>query len=153
MGAHSRSLRFGLLTSLAACCMAITLAGEAWAGGVFPPVSSFSARGPFSTVVETPAQVACTIHRPATLGQNGVTHPVLLWGNGTGSSPATYSALLSHWASHGFIVAAANTSNAGNGSQMIACLNFVLAQNGTPSSVYFQKVDPGRIGDGPIQPW
>ena len=146
MSIQTRPLRRGWLISLAVCCSTLLLGAEARAGGTFPPVSSFSNRGPFSTVVETPASVACTIHRPTTLGQNGVTHPVVLWGNGTGASPSTYSALLSHWASHGFIVAAANTSNAGNGSQMIACLNFVLAQNANPSSVYFQKVDPGRVG-------
>ena len=38
------------------------------AGGNFPPVSSFSARGPFSTVVETPAFSGCTIHRPEHAG-------------------------------------------------------------------------------------
>ena len=147
MRAHTRSLRCSRLVSLAAVCAALVLLGaEARAGGDVPPVASFANRGPFSTVVETPGGTACTIHRPATLGQNGVTHPVILWGNGTGASPSTYSALLSHWASHGFIVAAANTSNAGNGSQMIACLDFIIGQNGTSSSVYFQKVDTGRIG-------
>src|SRR5688500_20303758 len=95
------------LITVAACSAALLASSEARAGGNFPPVSSFSARGPFSTVVETPAFSGCTIHRPSTLGQNGVTHPVILWGNGTGATPSTYSALLSHWASHGFIVAAA----------------------------------------------
>jgi predicted dienelactone hydrolase len=146
MSIHTRCLRRGWLMSLVACFSVLLFAAEASAGGVFPPVSSFSARGPFATVVETPAGVACTIHRPATLGQNGVTHPVILWGNGTGASPSTYSALLSHWASHGFIVAAANSSNAGNGSQMITCLNFVLTQNNNSSSVFFRRVDPARIG-------
>lgn len=134
------------LITLAACSAALLASSEARAGGNFPPVSSFSARGPFSTVVETPAFSGCTIHRPSTLGQNGVTHPVILWGNGTGATPSTYSALLSHWASHGFIVAAANTSNAGNGSQMINCLDFVLDRNDNPSSIYFNRVDPERVG-------
>lgn len=145
MSIHTQSLRRGLLMSLVACSVSLS-AAEVRAAGNFPPVSSFSNRGPFATVVQTPAGVACTIHRPATLGQNGVTHPVILWGNGTGASPSTYSALLSHWASHGFIVAAANTSNAGNGSQMITCLNFLLTQNNTSSSVFFRRIDPLRIG-------
>jgi hypothetical protein len=75
-----------------------------------------------------------------------VTNPVILWGNGTFTSPNTYSALLTHLASHGFIVAAANTSNAGNGSQMLNCLNFVTTQNSTSGSAYFQHVDLARVG-------
>jgi predicted dienelactone hydrolase len=112
--------------------------------GNFPPVTSFAARGPFATTQQTLG--ACTVHRPTTLGQGGVTHPVVLWGNGTGATPSSYSELLSHLASHGFIVAAANTSNAGNGSQMLTCLTNVTNANATPGSVFFQRVDTARIG-------
>ena len=146
MRTHTVHPRRSWLVSVTVCCAALLYCRAAGAGGSFPPVASFSSAGPFATVIDRPSSAACTIHRPATLGQNGVTHPVILWGNGTGATPSTYQELLAHWASHGFIVAAANTSNAGNGSQMITCLNFVLAQNTSPSSVYFGKVDPGRIG-------
>jgi predicted dienelactone hydrolase len=112
--------------------------------GTFPSVTSFSAPGPFSTTIDRPAN--CTVFRPATLGQGGVTHPVILWGNGTTASPSTYSELLTHLASHGFIVAAANTSNAGNGSQMLNCLTFVTTQNSTSGSAYFNHVDLTRVG-------
>ena len=113
--------------------------------GTFPSVTSFSAAGPFA-VTRQAGGSTCTIFRPTTLGQNGVTHPVILWGNGTFSSPSNYAAFLTHLASHGFIVAAANTSNAGNGSQMIACLNFMTTQNSTSSSVFFNRVDLARVG-------
>jgi len=112
--------------------------------GTFPTVTSFANRGPFATTSTNANQ--CTVHRPTTLGQNGVTHPVILWGNGTGATPATYSALLGHLASHGFVVAAANTSNAGNGSQMINCLNLVSNQNNTPGNVLFQRLDLNQVG-------
>jgi hypothetical protein len=114
--------------------------------GTFPPVTSFTDPGPFATTREAPAGSNCTIFRPTTLGQGGVTNPVILWGNGTFTSPNTYSALLTHLASHGFIVAAANTSNAGNGSQMLACLNFVTTQNDRAGTAYFQHVDLARVG-------
>lgn len=117
---------------------------ERQAAGSFPPVASFSARGPFETVEH--ALGDCRVHRPATLGQGGVTHPVILWGNGTFSWPAIYTGLLSHLASHGFIVAAANTSNAGDGSQMIACLDAVLAAHGAAGGPFFGRVDPSRVG-------
>jgi hypothetical protein len=112
--------------------------------GVFPTVTSFENRGPFATTSTNANN--CTIFRPTQLGQGGVTHPVIIWGNGTGASPSSYSALLTHLASHGFIVAAANTSNAGNGSQMLACLTLVINQNGTAGSALFQRVDVNRVG-------
>jgi hypothetical protein len=114
------------------------------ASGSFPSVSSFTDRGPFATTQQALAD--CTVFRPNTLGENGLTHPVILWGNGTFSWPAIYSGILTHLASHGFIVAAANTSNAGDGSQIIACLDAVLAENGRPGSPFYQRVDTAQIG-------
>jgi predicted dienelactone hydrolase len=112
--------------------------------GVFPSVASFAARGPFATTQA--GQGTCTIHSPVNLGQGGVTHPVIIWGNGTGVSPASYQALLSHWASHGFIVAAANTSNAGSGSAMLSCLTTMTTNNNSQASRFFQRVDVTRVG-------
>lgn len=117
---------------------------EIQSGGTFPPVTSFAERGSFATTEQ--ALGACTVHRPAVLGQNGVTHPVILWGNGTGAAPGVYGALLSHLASHGFIAAAANTTNAGNGSQMLACLDALAAANNTPGSPFFTRVDTASVG-------
>lgn len=112
--------------------------------GVFPPVTSYSARGPFATTQAV--QGSCTIHSPVNLGQGGVIHPVIIWGNGTGATPSSYAALLSHWASHGFIVAAANTTNAGSGTAMLACLTLMQNNNANPASRFFQRVDVTRVG-------
>ena len=115
------------------------------AAGTFPSVSDFAATGPFSTTSGS-LGLSCTVYRPSNLGQGGVTHPVILWGNGTGSAPSTYSGLLRHLASHGFIVVAADTSNAGNGSEMISCLNSVISANGSSLSPFYQRVDTARVG-------
>ena len=64
------------------------LSGVAQEAGTFPSVSDFAASGPFSTTSGS-LGLSCTVYRPSTLGQNGVTHPVILWGNGTGASPST----------------------------------------------------------------
>ena len=117
---------------------------ESQAAGSFPPVVSFADPGPFETSRYELGD--CTVYRPTALGENGVTHPVIIWGNGTFSVPVFYTGLLTHLASHGFIVAAANTSNAGNGSQMIACLDAVIAASTTAGSAYYQHVDTARIG-------
>jgi hypothetical protein len=47
------------------------------------------------------------LFRPdATLGKDGFRHPIAAWGNGIGTTPDQYGKLLSHIASHGFIVIA-----------------------------------------------
>jgi hypothetical protein len=120
----------------------VDLGGQA--SGGFPGVTSFADPGPFDTVQHDLGE--CKVHRPAVLGENGLTHPVVIWGNGTFSFPAIYTGVLSHLASHGFIVAAANTSNAGDGSQMIACLDNVLAENDRPGSALYQHVDTAQVG-------
>jgi hypothetical protein len=108
--------------------------------GSFPPVADFAERGPFETIVEdSPAD--CEIYRPAVLGEAGRRHPVIIWGNGTTAWPAIYEGGLDHWASHGFIVAAANTSNAGTGEEMLDCLDWVYAENDRAGSPYEGNVD------------
>jgi hypothetical protein len=114
-------------------------------GSTFPAVSDFAAPGPFTTTsgAEGPA---CTIFRPDPLGADGRKHPIIIWGNGTLASPPIYAPVLTHWATHGFIVAAANTSNAGTGNEMIACLEYVLDQNTISGSPYFGNVNPNLVG-------
>jgi hypothetical protein len=119
--------------------------GGSGGGSTFPPVSDFSKAGPFATT-SGPGGTTCTITRPNPLGAQGRIHPVIIWGNGTGASPATYQQVHTHWASHGFIVAAANTSSAGNGTAMLACLDYVIAQNGMASSAFFNRVDAAHVG-------
>lgn len=114
-------------------------------GSPFPPVSSFDRSGPYSTTSER-GGLRCTIYRPRTLGQSGVRHPIIIWGNGTGGSPSTYGSLLKHWASHGFVVAAANTSNAGTGEEMLGCLDYLIEENAKSRGTYAGMLNPGRVG-------
>tara|TARA_R110000764_G_scaffold112761_2_gene199617 strand:+ start:28098 stop:28970 length:873 start_codon:yes stop_codon:yes gene_type:complete len=114
-------------------------------GTGFPSVSSFSSSGSFSTTSGS-AGFSCTVYRPSTLGANGLKHPIITWGNGTGASPSTYSALLNHWASQGFVVIAANTSNAGTGQDMLNCVDYLVDQNNRSSGTYAGKLDLNRIG-------
>jgi hypothetical protein len=119
----------------------------------FPPVTDFGARGPFTVVKDTASTIAslgaaaCTIYRPTTLGEGGRQHPVIIWGNGTGTpTEIVYEWLFNQWASHGFIVAAANTPNAGTGVEMLACLDWATSQNTLSGSPYEGHVAIGRSG-------
>ncbi|MAB23775.1 alpha/beta hydrolase family protein [Pseudomonas neustonica] len=114
-------------------------------GTGFPGVTDFAASGSFTTTNGS-AGFSCTVYRPSTLGANNLKHPIILWGNGTGASPSTYSGLLSHWASQGFVVAAANTSNAGTGEAMLDCLDYLTTQNNRTTGTYANKLDLNRVG-------
>ncbi|PWK84944.1 chlorophyllase-like protein [Lentzea atacamensis] len=107
--------------------------GKAWA-----------APGPFA-VAETPSGAGHTLFHPARLG-GCRTYPVLLWGNGSGSTPETYAGLLRHLASHGFIVVAADTGAAGSGREMLAGLDHVTAEHHRPGSVFRGRVALDRVG-------
>jgi len=107
--------------------------------------SNFSGTGPFSVTVTSGS--SNTYYSPTNLGSNGCTrHPVILWGNGTLTAVSWYDGLLRHLASHGFVVAAANTSNAGSGSQMLQGLTQLSQWNGQSSNRFYQRVDLANVG-------
>ncbi|MGI5129293.1 chlorophyllase/cutinase-like alpha/beta fold protein [Pseudonocardia sp. CA-107938] len=107
--------------------------------------AQWSEPGPWSVTVEA-LDAAHTVYRPADLGAPGTLHPVILWGNGTGVTPKLYDGLLRHWASHGFVVAAANTPNAGSGTEMLAGATRLISENDRPDSPYHQRIDTAHIG-------
>jgi len=120
-------------------------AGAATADGCPSVNGNWAGSGPFAVTVQQ-SGAGQTIYRPSALGTQGCTaHPVILWGNGTGTTPKNYDALLRHWASHGFIVAAANTRNAYSGKEMVAGLDFLTAQNQTAGSVFLGRVDTAHV--------
>src|SRR5690348_17265038 len=55
----------------------------------FPAVTDFAASGPYATTKETNTgpNGAYTLFRPTTLGEGGLKHPILTWGNGTFVTP------------------------------------------------------------------
>jgi hypothetical protein len=140
--------------ALAACTCDDDLAGEAIcvadgsgfgaceceepAESPFPPVADFAEHGSFTTVrnIEGPE---CEVFRPEPLGSEGLRHPIIVWGNGTFVTPDAYWQVLEHWATHGFFVIAASTSNAGTGQEMLQCLDYALAE-------YDGLVDPDHVG-------
>jgi hypothetical protein len=117
-------------------------------GGTLPPVSSVDADGPFATNAATntgPARAGWVVH-PATLGANGLKHPVFIWGPGAGTGPSNYDFHLRRIASHGFIVYSETSTS--SGSEMKAAIDWLIAENGRPASPYYQKIDTARIAAG-----
>ncbi len=110
-------------------------------------VSSFEAPGPYKTMTinSTGPGGTFTLYRPSELGQGGVRHPIITWGNGTGTTPAIYSAFLTHLASHGFVVIASNNSNTGSGAEMLSGVQWLIEQN-TGTGELAGKLDTTKVG-------
>lgn len=114
----------------------VTASAFSGRGGTTTPTVDYGASGG-QTVTSERGGLSCTVYRPTQLNGN---NPVILWGNGTGASPRTYAGLLRHWASWGFVVVAANTSNAGTGEDMLGCLDWL------ERSSLARQVDLTKVG-------
>jgi hypothetical protein len=120
-------------------------AADAQVSGCPSVGSNFAGSGPFGVTTQTTS--TNTFYSPSSLGSRGcTTHPVILWGNGTLTSVSWYDDFLRHLASHGFIVAAANTSNAGSGNEMLQGLTQLRTWNGQLGHRFNGRVDLANVG-------
>lgn len=141
LGTVSRGTRRAPVRAVAALAVAMAVLAGCW-----PSVgTNFAEPGPFGEVTVR-QDAAHTYYWPTDLGSRDRKHPVILWGNGTFLNPTAYDAFLRHFASHGFIVAAANTTNAGSGQEMLAGLDNLTTFDGDPASPFYGKVDLTRVG-------
>src|SRR4051812_34799638 len=127
-----------------AAMLPVAPAAHAQTPGIPSVGSRFAERGPYSVTVSRESDH--TYYSPSMLGGGGARHPVILWGNGTTARPIVYDALLRHFASHGFIVAAVNTPQAGSGQEMLAGLDNLTRFNSQPGHRFHGKVDLDRVG-------
>jgi hypothetical protein len=68
-------------------------------------------------------------------------HPIVAWGNGTGvSDGGTYGFYQEHAASWGMVVVASHESNCGSGEWHKAGLDYMLAENDNPMSMFYGKL-------------
>jgi hypothetical protein len=135
-----------LLATVCLCLLGAAAPAPAATANGCPSVGErWADTGPF-TVTSYQSGTGHTIYRPAQLGALGCTsHPVIIWGNGTGTTPSTYDGLLRHWASHGFVVAAANTTQAGDGREMLEGLDYLQAQNQAAGSPLQGMLDMDHV--------
>ncbi len=121
------------------------------ATGPFPAVTDLQAGGPFTgaTVQNSGPNGDYTIYHPAELAPGGARNPIVGWMSGGSTEPSLYT-LLPHLATHGFVVVASNTVPAIGaevelGQEIIAGIDWILAQNEDASSMFFEKLDASRI--------
>ena len=90
----------------------------------------------------------CSLHiafYPEALETTDAVYPVVVWANGTICAPVLYTELLKSIAAAGFIVVTNSDVMSGSGSSQIAALDWILAQNADPDSVFYGKVDTARL--------
>jgi dienelactone hydrolase len=130
---------------LVACASTRTAPGPE--ASPLPPVSDYSAFGPFATLVEgnTGPDGTYTIVRPETLGKDGFRHAPIIFGPGIGGSMDSMMNLLRRIASHGFVIIGRQLDggprNAENNRRMIAGLDWLIGQNSTAGSIFEGKLD------------
>ena len=115
--------------------------------GRLPLTSNVDADGPFAVTVDGRAGANSTVFRPTNLGQDGIKHPIFVWGTGGGSQPASYTDHFTRLASHGFVVISPNSANV-TGPLLRSSLDWIIAQNSAAGSVYNGKLNTGKVGMG-----
>lgn len=127
--------------------LAVVLTSDTGGVSTLPPITDYTANGPFATVVEAnvgPGN-AYTIYRPDPLGKDGFVHSPIIFGNGTGMQISASAGMLKIIASHGFVIIGCNILNGGpnnpaSNTSMTNGLNWILEQNGVAGSKYQGKL-------------
>lgn len=126
-------------------------AGGAPTTGPFPPVTDFTEAGPYtsSTLANVGPSNNYAVYYPAELAPDGALNPIVGWVSGGGTSHTMYT-LLPHLASHGFVIISANTipgigAEVALGQEMIAGIDWLIAENERDGSQFFGKLDPTKI--------
>jgi hypothetical protein len=127
------------------------MAGQGGSGGSpLPPVTDYSAPGPFTTKAEGGMGPGgkYRIIRPEKLGENGFLHAPIMFGPGTGMEVMQLDAFLSRIASHGFVIIGARLDggpgNPASKDTMLAGLDWILEQSSTSGSIFEGKLDVKR---------
>lgn len=106
-----------------------------------PIEKTYAADGPYATSSES--TTGFKIYYPKNMIGD---HPIITWGNGTGTPTMVYTPFLKHLASWGFVVIATNSVMTQTGNQMIRGVDYLIEQNGKASSKFYNMIDTEHIG-------
>jgi hypothetical protein len=115
--------------------------------GKLPRVTSTEGAAPFTVTRLTSAGPGGLLVYPSELGKDGAKHPLFVFTPGAGTSATQYQDHLDRWASFG-IVSYGVARMVGDGSEVKAGVDWLIAQNSEPSSPLYQKLDISKVGVG-----
>ena len=72
--------------------------------------------------------------------------PVIIFCNGTGCKASFYQNIFRHLATWGFIAVGTEETMSGKGKGASDCLDFMIASNNDPQSIFFNKIDLNNAG-------
>jgi hypothetical protein len=130
-----------ILTLALSLCLFPGTASAATYDPIFVTSNGVTSTGDFDSLFS--GQI---IYYPASLPESDETYPVIVWANGTMCAPALYHSLLSKIAAGGYIVVTNTDMMAANGESQRKSIDFILAENENPDSVFYGKVNTGKIG-------
>ena len=78
--------------------------------------------------------------------EEGTVYPVIAWANGTGCITSLYYKLFEILADNGYIVVADTNVMTGDGKSLSASIDYILAKNADPNSIFYGHVDADNIG-------
>ncbi|NWP15652.1 alpha/beta hydrolase, partial [Escherichia coli] len=70
----------------------------------------------------------CDVFYPSNIASRNTRLPLVVWANGTGSTPDNYTNWLKHLASWGFVVVATRDQQTGYGDTVLDSLAYMQAQ-------------------------
>ncbi len=85
---------------------------------------------------------------PEALATSGKKYPVVIFANGTGSRSQHLKNFLTHLSSWGFIAVGNDDENTRTGESLNKTIEFLIAENNNPDSIFYQKIDLDNIGIG-----
>lgn len=112
------------------------------------PPADVHGKGPFDTEykINYGPHSNSGVFNPKNLGQDGLKHPLFVWGCGGGSQPRAYIDHFTQMASHGFVIVAEVST--GQGRVLKDSIDWLEKQNSDPSSKFYQKLDTSKIAAG-----
>jgi dienelactone hydrolase len=127
----------GLLAMLNGCVPS----GGGTGGATGEIEAEYAQKGPYATT--STSAPGYLIYYPRQMDGD---HPIITWGNGTGAPTLSYTGLLNHLASWGFVVIASNSVMTQTGQALIGGIDYLIEQNKTPGSPFYGKLDTAHIG-------
>jgi len=98
------------------------------------------------TTMEILNELGEKLYKVYSPNSKGSMHPLIAWGNGTGALPEQYDELFRHLASWGFVVIDTYSTTTGTGKEIVAAIDYMLAQNDMPVSQFYQRIQKEQIG-------